>query len=129
MDLVGVSREVPSPQSMVITEVTVNREVKVRGGPMQGGFSKSLKADGNIDDSIERQTLKDKRNDNLNTQRNYSKGTKKKHEKTVQALVDQMSKYMDPFGPDVVRNFKIGVTLDREVGESLLHSTEGRLYW
>ena len=63
------------------------------------------------------------------THRETTQGTKKKHEKTVQALVDQMSKYMDPFGPDVVRNFKIGVTLDREVGESLLHSTEGRLYW
>ena len=73
MDLVGVSREVPSPQSMVITEVTVNREVKVRGCPMQGGFSTSVKADGNIDDSIERQTLKDKRNDNLNAQRNHSR--------------------------------------------------------
>ena len=33
----------------LVTEVTVNREVKIRGGPMRGGYSTSIEA---VDDFI-----------------------------------------------------------------------------
>ena len=113
-----------------ITEVTVNREVKVRGCPMQGGFSTSLKAEDAFVKTSHlmaklRTALKDKLNVmTTSTHKETTQGAKKEHEKTVQALVDQMSKYMDPFGPGVARNFKTGVAIDRAVVEGLLHSTE-----
>lgn len=113
-----------------ITEVTVNREVKVRGGPMQGGFSTSLKAEDAFIKTSHlmaklRTALKDKLNVmTTSTHKETTQGAKKEHEKTVQALVNQMSKYMDPFGPGVARNFKTGEALDTEVVEGLLHSTE-----
>ena len=113
-----------------ITEVTVNREVKVRGGPMQGGFSTSLKAEDAFIKTSHlmaklRTALKDKLNImTTSTHKETTEGAKKEHEKTVQALVDQMSKYMDPFAPGVARHFKTGEALDKEVVEGLLHSTD-----
>lgn len=112
-----------------ITEVTVNREVKVRGGPMQGGFSTSLKAE---DAFIKTNHLMAKVRAALNekfkimttsTHKETAQGAKKQHENTVQALVDQMSKYMDPFAAGVARHLKTGIAINEEVVKDLLQST------
>lgn len=113
-----------------ITEVTINREVKVRGGPMQGGFSTSLKAEDAFIKTSHlmaklRTALKDKfKLLTTSTHKETTQGAKKEHEKTVQALVDQMTKYMDPFAQGVARHFKTGEALDDEVVKGLLHSTD-----
>lgn len=58
------------------------------------------------------------------THKETTQGAKKEHEKTVQILVNQMSKNTDPFAPGVGRHFKSGEVIDAEVVKELLHSTE-----
>ena len=112
-----------------ITEVTVNREVKVRGGPMQGGFSTSLKAEDTFIKTSHlmakvRTALKEKFTILTGSKhKETTPGAKKEHEKTVEALVDQMSKYMDPF-EGVARHFKTGQAVNDDVVKGLLQSTE-----
>lgn len=85
---------------------------------MQGGFSASLKAE---DAFIKishlmakvRTALKDKFNLMITSaHKETTQGAKKEHEKTVQTLVNQMSKYMNPFAPGVARHFKSGEAID-----------------
>lgn len=42
----------------------------------------------------------------------------------MQALVDQISKYINPFSLGVASHFKNGEALDADVVKGLLHSTE-----
>lgn len=58
------------------------------------------------------------------THKETTQGAKKQHEKTVQALVDQLSKYLDPFAAGVARHFKTGETIDEGVVKGLFQSTE-----
>jgi len=100
--LVGVFLEVLSLQSVhwdFIAEVSVIREVKVGGGPMQGGFSTSFKAaDAFIKTSHLMAALEDKfRILTSSTHKEATIGAGKNHEKTLEAMVYQMANYMDQF--------------------------------
>ena len=112
-----------------ISEVTVNREVKVRGGPMKGGFSTSLTAENAFIKTSHlmakvRKALRDKFSImTTSTHNETTQRAKKEHEKIVEALVDQMSKYMDPFAAGVARHFKTGEVINEEVVKGLLQSS------
>ena len=114
----------------LITEITINREVKVRGGPMQGGYSTSKQTtDAFIKTSHLmaklRATLKD-RLDILTSSSHQETtiGARKQHERMVQSLVIQLDKYFDPFPIGSARHMKTGVEIDRSIVSGLLSSSK-----
>ena len=77
----------------LVVAVTVNREVKVRGGPMRGGYSTSVEA---VDDSILnthafeklRRVLKNRVNGKTSTNhKEFSHGQNKMHKQYIQQLL------------------------------------------
>ena len=113
-----------------ITEVTINREVKVRGGPLQGGYSTSLKAEDNFIKTSHlmarvRAALKEKLSIvTASVHKETTQGARNQHEKTVQSMIDQMGKYMDPFARGVARHFKTGEGIPEDVVRGLVQSTQ-----
>lgn len=79
---------------------------------MQGGFITSLKAEDAFIKTSHliakvRTALKDKFNlMTTSAHKETAQGAKKEHKKTVQSLVNQMSKYMNPFAPGVASSVK-----------------------
>ena len=77
----------------LITETTINREVKVRGGPMQGGFSTDVRTvDTFMKTSHIIADLRAKLKERLNVistsnHKEMTKGAKKKHEKMIKSHV------------------------------------------
>ena len=110
-----------------ITETTINREVKVRGGPMQGGYSTSQKAiDFHKDKSYCRQSPYSSKGEvagTSSTHKETTSGARKVHENTVSRLVEQMEKYLDPFADGPARNFKTGKMIDEDVVKGLMTSS------
>jgi len=53
-----------------------------------------------------------------------TQSARKEHEKTVESMVEQIGKYMDPFAGGVARHFKTGETIPEDVVRGLLQSTE-----
>lgn len=113
-----------------ITEVTVNREVKVRGGPLHGGYSTSLKAEDAFIKTSHlmakvRAALKEKLSIlTTSVHKEVTDGARREHEKTVESMVEQMSRYMDPFASGVARHIKTGEAIPEDVVKGLLHSTQ-----
>ena len=110
----------------LVTEVTVNREVKVRGGPMRGGYSTSGEA---VDDFVLnthslaklRRALKNKMNiKTSNAHKEFSYGQKKLHEQYIKCLISNI--HTDPFH-GCARNIISGVEVSPKIIESLLGST------
>ena len=87
----------------LVTEVTINREVKVRGGPVIGGYSTSVDAD--IDFVLNSHILAKLRKElenklNLKTDSNHKEsipGEIKKHEEQIAGLIGSLNDYGDPF--------------------------------
>ena len=98
----------------LITETSINREVRVRGEPMQGGFSTDLRTvDTFMKTSHISADLRAKLKERLNViptsnHKEMTKGAKKKHEEMIKSLVAQLDNYFDPFLVDAARNFKTG---------------------
>ena len=113
----------------LITETTINREVKVRGGPMQGGFSTDEKAvDTFVKTSHFMATFRAKLKERLDvlTQSVHKEttiGAIKKHEAMIEGLVLQLDKYFDPFLDGPARHFKTGAEIEPSVIEGLLNSS------
>ena len=114
----------------LITETTINREVKVRGGPMQGGFSTDVKTvDTFLKTSHIVADLRGKLKERLNvlstsSHKETTKGAKKKHEEMINSLVGQLNNYFDPFLVGPARNFKTGTEIDPAIVDGLLSSTD-----
>lgn len=116
----------------LITETTINREVKVRGGPMQGGYSNNEEA---MDTFIKtshimaklRSLLKE-RLDVLtaSTHKEINISARKRHEKMVASLLFQLVKYFDPFLVGPAQHMKSGKEIDHDVVRGLLSSCEAR---
>lgn len=114
----------------LITETTINREVKVRGGPMQGGYSTNEQA---MDTFIKtshimaklRSLLKE-RLDVLtaSTHKEINISARKQHEKMVASLLLQLVKYFDPFLVGPARHMKSGKEIDHDVVKGLLSSSK-----
>ena len=110
----------------LVTEVTVNREVKIRGGPMRGGYSTSAEA---VDDFVLnthsiaklRRALKHKMNMKTSSQhKEFSPGQMKLHEQYVNQLISNIQ--TDPFtGP--ARNMISGLEITTKIIDSLLEAT------
>ena len=110
----------------LVTEVTVNREVKVRGGPMRGGYSTSGEA---VDDFVLnthsiaklRRALKNKMNiKTSNAHKEFSHGQIKLHEQQITCLISNIQ--TDPFH-GCARNIISGLEVNPKVVKSLLGST------
>eukprot|EP00795_Rhopilema_esculentum_P008799 gene8799-14832_t len=96
----------------LITEMTINREVTARGGPMQGGFSTDITA---VDTFMKTSHFYSKLTDeaerevesiyNVVTQEK-SVGARKKHEIMIQFLINKLDSYFDPFLAGPARHFK-----------------------
>ena len=87
----------------MIKESTINREVKFRGGPMQGGYSTSEQATdtfvktGHIMAKL-RSTLKERLDiQTYSTHKETTIGQRRLHDNMIKSLVIQLDKYFDPF--------------------------------
>ena len=113
----------------LITETTINSEVKVRRGPMQGGFSTDEKAvDTCVKTSHIMATVWAKLKERLDvlTQSVHKETTVsaiKKHEAMIEGLVLQLDKYFDPFLDGPAGHFKTGAEIEPSVIEGLLNSS------
>ena len=110
----------------LVTEVTVNREVKIRGGPMRGGYSTSEEA---VDDFVLnthslaklRRALKDKMNMKTSSQhKEFSQGQKRLHEQYIMQLINNI--HSDPFH-GLARNMISGLEITPKIIDSLLGAT------
>ena len=114
----------------LIIETTINREVKVRGGPMQGGFSTNTDA---VDTFIKTSHVIAKLRFIMNkklgplssaTHKETTPGAKKTHEKTIKRMVSGLDNILDPFAPGPARHMKTGVLIDENVIQGLMKSTD-----
>ena len=114
----------------LIVETTVNREVKVRGGPMQGRYSTVL-YDMNIFAKNShllaklRRVLKERIH--LLTSSNQKETTlvaRKKHENKIKRLVTKLGEVLDPFRAGSAKNIKFGTLLDDLIVKGLLKSDD-----
>eukprot|EP00795_Rhopilema_esculentum_P006387 gene6387-11826_t len=114
----------------LITEMTINREVTARGGPMQGGFSTDITA---VDTFMKtshfianlRMKLKERlRVFTTSSHKETSVGARKKHEIMIQSLINKLDSYFDPFLASPARHFKTGCQIDEAVKTGLLLSTQ-----
>ena len=112
----------------LVTEATVNREVKIRGGPMRGGHSTSVEAVGDFVLNTHviaklRRTLKNKMH--LKTSclhKECSQGQRKLHEHYIQNLLLTLL-HIDPFhGP--ARNIINGLELTFKIIDGLLSAKD-----
>ena len=111
----------------LVTEVTVNREVKIRGGLMRGGYSTSVET---VDDFILnthalaklRRALKYRINVKTSSNhKEFSHGQKKMHEQYFQQLLKSI-----PTGPShgPARNIMSGVEISSKIIDGLLAAKE-----
>ena len=112
----------------LINETTINREMKVRGGPMQGGFSTDEKA---VDSFVKtshimagiRVKLKERTKVlTKSVHKETTAGEITKHELMIKSLVTQLNNYFDPFVDGPARHFKSGTEIEPSVIEGLLKS-------
>ena len=114
----------------LIIERTINREVKVRGGPMQGGYSTSLSAMNKFVKNTHhlaklRAALRRKLNVLTSSKHKETTSSGKRiHENTITQMVRQLRRYLNPFDDGPVRNFKTGAIIDDKIVHGLLNSTE-----
>eukprot|EP00794_Sanderia_malayensis_P006502 gene6502-7247_t len=111
----------------LVTEVGPNRESKIRGGPMRGGYSTSPEAvDTFYKNSHKLAKLRKIVNDQflVKTSTAHSEttaGAKSKHEKQVTAMVEKLKTYPNPFsGP--ARLISSGIELQPVTVEGLLQA-------
>ena len=112
----------------LIAETTTNVDVKVRVGPMHGGYSTSeRKTDNFIKTSHMMAAIREKLNKKLwymtsSAQKEVSPGSWSKHENTVWDLTNQLQKLLDPSLQVPDRNFKSRVQIVEIIVDGLLKS-------
>ena len=98
----------------LITGTPINREVKVRGGPMQSGYSTTDRTtDSFIKTSHLMTSIRAKLKDRLavmteSVHKEITVGARVKHECTVSGLVTQLDQYFNPFVDGPARHMKTG---------------------
>ncbi len=113
----------------LIMGTTINRETKVRGGPMQGGFGTDEKGvDTFVKTSHFMANVRVKLKDRLNVftpsvHKETTVGGIKRHETMIESLVLQLDKYFDPFLEGPARHLKTGAEIEPSVVEGLLNSS------
>ena len=111
-------------------EQKVNWKVKVRGGPMQGGYSTDLDAINIfVKNSHQLAKLRSvlKKSIYLPTSSKHEEttlGDRKKHENMKKRLVTNLGEVLDPFSSGPATKIKSGVLLDDLIVEGLLESNE-----
>ena len=89
-------------QGDLITEVTINRKVKVRGGPMMGGYSTSdKKNDTFIKTTHAMPKVRSKLKEQVNllsscVHKELSPGSRKYHDNIVTDMKEKILEYSDP---------------------------------
>ena len=112
----------------LITETTINREVKVRGGPMRGGFSTSERAnDVFIKTSHLMAAIRRKVEEKLSyitsrAHKEVSAGSRMKHDYTIRDLTNQLEQFFDPFVDGPARHFKSGLQINEDIINGILKS-------
>eukprot|EP00794_Sanderia_malayensis_P002977 gene2977-3431_t len=113
----------------LITEVTINREVKVRGRPMQGGFSTNERTtDAFIKTSHIIANIRGKLKEKLNVltssvHKETTFGSRTENEKAVSNLTKQLESYFNPFLDGPARHMKSGQEIHQSVVDGLLASS------
>ena len=111
-----------------LIETTVNREVEVRGEPMQGGSSTDL--DG-MNIFVKNNHLLTKLQNVLKERihlltsskhKEITLGAHKKHENMIKGLATKLGEVLDPFSSGLAKNTKSGVLLDDLIVKGLLKS-------
>ena len=114
----------------LITETTINREVKVRGGPMRGGYSTSFEAnDAFIKTSHLMAKIRGKLKEKLNVlsstvHKEVTPAARSRHDTIVNRLEVTLKDYFDPFVDGPARHFATGVEIDGNITYSLLNSDD-----
>ena len=114
----------------LITETTINREVKVRGGPMRGGYSTSEEnTDAFIKTSHIMATVRSKLKEKLayvtsSAHKEITPGSRIQHDNVVKDLINQLREYFNPFIEAPARHFKTGVEIEPDVIKGLLNSQD-----
>ena len=112
----------------LITETTINREVKVRGGPMRGGYSTSFEVnDAFIKTSHLMAKIRGKLKEKLNVlsstvHKEVTPAARSRHDTIVTRLEVTLKDYFDPFVDGPARHFATGAEIDGNVLYSLLNS-------
>eukprot|EP00112_Aurelia_sp_Birch-Aquarium-sp1_P017334 Seg4002.2 transcript_id=Seg4002.2/GoldUCD/mRNA.D3Y31 product="hypothetical protein" protein_id=Seg4002.2/GoldUCD/D3Y31 len=109
----------------LVTEIGPNRESKIRGGPMKGGYSTSPEAvDRFYKNSHKLAKMRKHVKDRLlvktsSAHNETSAGAKARHEKQVLSLIERLKTYHTPFeGP--TRNLSTGIELEPAIVEGLI---------
>ena len=114
----------------LIIETTVNGEVKVRGGSMQGRYSTDLDAMNifvrNSHLLAKLQSVLKERIHLLTSSKHKETilGARKKHENMIKRLVTKLGEVIDPFSSGPAKNITSGVFLDDLIVKDLLKSDE-----
>ena len=113
-----------------MTEVTINRDAKVRGGSMMGGYSTSDKTN---DAFVKTSHIMAKSRSKLTEQvhllsscvhEELSPGSRKYHDNIVTDMKEKVLDYCDPFLNTSARHLKTGEEIDVNIVSDLLSSTE-----
>ena len=105
----------------LITKTKINRELKVRGGPMHDGYSTSEQT---TDTFIKTSHIMAKLIATLKERLDILTSSTHKEINIEQGLVRQLDKYLDPFLIDFARHMKTGVEIDHNIVRGLLSSME-----
>ena len=109
-------------------ETTINREVKVRGGPMQGGYSTDLTSMNRyVQNTHHLAKLRSAIKKKLNTltssvHKEETPSGIRIHEQMIVKMVLQLERYTNPFDDQPARNIKTGEIIDHNVVLGLLNS-------
>ena len=112
----------------LITKATINREVKVRGGPMRGGYSTSVRATDNfIKMSHMMAAIRRKLKEKLwyvtsSAHTKISAGSTSKYDNTVRDRTNQLQELFDLFLEAPARHFESGVQIEESIVDGLLKS-------
>ena len=116
----------------LITETTINREVKIRGGRMRGGYSTSEETtDVFIKTSYIMATIRSKLKEKLayvtsSVHKEITPGSRIQHDNVVKDLTNQLREYFNPFIEAPARHSKTRVEIEPDVIKGLLNSQEIR---
>ena len=114
----------------LMTEVTINRDAKVRGGSMMGGYSTSDKTN---DAFVKKSHVMAKSRSKLTEQvhlhsscvhQELSPGSRKYNDNIVTDMKEKVLDYCNPFLNTSARHLKTGVETDVNIVSDLLSSTE-----
>ena len=108
----------------LIIETTINRKVKVRGRPMQGGCKTNLSAMNKFVKNTHllaklRAAMKKK----LRVLTSTTLSGKRLHELNIVSMVQQLERYLNSFDEQPARNFKTREVIEENIIKGLLNSS------